>query len=91
MTVSESASARVAVAVSVSLVPGEAVFRLTVALGAVLVTVTGDEVTGAEFAEPSSAVTRTRIRSPRSPLPAVPRFSVAEVAPAMSVPFFVHW
>ncbi len=40
---------------------------------------------------PSLAVTRSRIRSPLSPLPAVARFSDGPVAPAMSVPFRVHW
>ena len=35
--------------------------------------------------------TRTRMRSPRSPLPAVARLSVLAVAPAMSVPLRVHW
>ncbi len=94
MTVSPSTSALVAVAVSVSFVPGELVFRATVAVGAVLATVTGLEVTGAEFAEPSLAVTRTRIRSPRLPLPPFAvwdRSSVDEVAPVMSVPFLDHW
>ena len=59
--------------------------------GAVLSTVTGSEVTGALVALASETVTRTRIASPRSPLPAVARFSVALVAPPMSVPLRVHW
>ncbi len=59
--------------------------------GAVFCTVTGLEVTGALLALPSSTVARTRIRSPLSPLPAVPRFSVGPVAPEMSVPLRDHW
>ena len=60
----------------------------------VCATVTGAEVTGAEFELPSLAVTRTRIRSPRLPLPPFAvwdRSSVDEVAPVMSVPFLDHW
>ncbi len=90
----ESAGSRslfVAFAVSVAFVFGEWLSRATVAVGAVFCTVTGEEVMGEESSDPSFAVTRTRIRSPRSPLPAVPRFSVDEVAPPMSEPFFVHW
>ena len=52
--------------------------------GGELTTVTGAEVTGALEAVPSLTVTRTRIRSPWSPLPAVARSSVEPVAPAMS-------
>ena len=59
--------------------------------GAVFCTVTGLEVTGALVAWPSSTVTRTRIRSPLSPFPAVARFSVAPLAPEMSVPLRDHW
>ena len=62
----------------------------TVALGAVLPTVTGEDVTGDEFAVPSLAVTRRRIRSPLSPRPATDMSRTAAVAPAMSVPFRVH-
>ncbi len=54
-------------------------------------TVTGLEVTARSWRVPSETVTRTRIRSPRSPLPAVARLSVAPVAPLMSVPLRVHW
>jgi hypothetical protein len=48
-------------------------------------------VSGSLVALPSLAVTRTAIASPRSPLPLTARSSVAPIAPAMSVPFFVHW
>ena len=65
--------------------------RPTVAVGAELATVTGSDVVGPELPSPSETETRTRIRSPSSPLPAVARFSVAPVAPAMSVPLRVHW
>ena len=68
-----------------------AVLQVGLKSGAVFCTVTGLEVTGALVASPSSAVTRTRIRSPLSPLPAVARFSVPPVAPPMSVPLRVHW
>ena len=64
---------------------------LVLKAGALLTTVTGSAVTGSLFAKPSLTVTRTRIRSPRSPLPAVARFSVELVAPAMSSPLRVHW
>ena len=59
--------------------------------GALLTTVTGAEVNGALLTVPSLTVTRTRIRSPRSPLPAVARLSVAPVAPRCRVPARVHW
>ena len=91
MTGSPSASARVAVAVSVWLVVGPAGLSPTVAVGAELATVAGEDVTGLLESRPSDAVARTRIWSPRSPLPAVARLSVEAVAPAMSTPFFVHW
>ena len=80
-----------AVAVTVALVAGLAGASPTVAAGAVLATVTGLEVSGALVAVPSLTVTRTRIRSPLSPLPAVARLSVLPVAPLMSVPLRVHW
>ena len=86
MTESSSASSVVAVAVSVAFVPGEWSSSDTVAVGAVFSTVTGAEVSGADVSEPSETVTRTRIASPRSPLPA-DRSRVAPVAPPMSVPF----
>ena len=60
-------------------------------VGAELATVTGLEVDGALASDPSETVTRTRIRSPWSPLPAVARFSVDDVAPTRSVPLRVHW
>jgi hypothetical protein len=91
VTGSPSPSAFVAVAVSVWFVVGEAGESETVAVGSSPATVTGADVTGAEFPVPSLAVTRARTRSPSSPFPAVPRFSVEPVAPEMSAPFFVHW
>ena len=65
--------------------------RLVLKTGALLTTVTGLEVTGALSAVPSLTVAMTRMRSPRSPLPAVARLSVELVAPAMFVPLRVHW
>jgi len=65
--------------------------RPTVAVGALFTTVTGSDVTAGLVAEPSSTVARTRTRSPRPPLPVAARSSVAPVAPAMSLPFSVHW
>ena len=59
--------------------------------GALLTTVTEAEVTGALESVPSLTVTRTVIWSPRSPLPAVARLSVALVAPGMSRPARIHW
>ena len=91
MTASSSSSDDVAVAVSVALVEGEWSSSDTVAVGAVFRMVTGADVTAGEAATPSETLTRTRITSPLSPLPATERSSVASVAPAMSVPFFVHW
>ncbi len=91
VTVSPSRSVFVAVAVSVAFVLGVWSLSATVALGAVFRMVTGDEVSGTEVSEASETVTRTRIRSPLSPFPAVARFRVGVVAPAISIPFFVHW
>ena len=88
---SPSASERVAVAVSVSPVAGAWSFSATVATGTVFRTVTGAEVMGTDVVEASETVTRTRIRSPWSPLPTADRFKVAPFAPPMSVPFLVHW
>ena len=72
-------------------VSGELGASATVATGAVLATVTGLEVTGVLLTVPSLTVAMTRMRSPRSPLPAVARLSVELVAPAMFVPLRVHW
>ena len=66
-------------------------WRSVVIDGALLTTVTAAEVTGALLVAPSFTVTVTSIWSPRSPLPAVARFSVAPVAPAMSRPARRHW
>ena len=63
----------------------------TVATGTVFSTVTGSEVAGADVVEASETVTRTRMRSPWSPLATADRFKVAPFAPPMSVPFLVHW
>ena len=65
--------------------------RFVVIAGALLTTVTAAEVTGALLTVPSLTVTRTSIWSPRSPLPAVARFSVEPVAPTMSRPARRHW
>ena len=65
--------------------------RFVLKTGAVLTTVTGSDVTGALSTVPSLTVTRTRMRSPWSPLPARPRSRVAPVAPTMSRPLRVHW
>ena len=71
--------------------PGVWSSSATVALGAVFRMVTGDDVSGVDESDASDTVTRTRIRSPRSPFPAVARLRVGFVAPGMSVPFLVHW
>ena len=70
---------------------GEDGLSETVAVGGAFVTVTGAEVAGALWSVPSLPTTRTAIASPRSPLPATPRSSEADVAPGISTPFFTHW
>src|SRR5215210_1158859 len=90
-TSAASRSVFVAVAVSVPSVPTGFGDSDTVAVGAVLPTVTASAVTGPLVRAPSDAVTRTAMLSPLSPFPAGARLSVDVVAPAMSTPFFVHW
>jgi hypothetical protein len=84
VTVSPSASARVAVAVSVWLVFGEAGDRDTVAVGSEFATV-AESLTVEPLAAPSPGVTSTETVSPLSPWPAPERssVSVAEAEPAV--------
>jgi hypothetical protein len=78
------------VAVNVAFVAGAWLFSATVATGGEFRIVTELDVRGALALTPSLAMTRSVIWSPLSPFPAVARFSVAFVAPAMFTPFFVH-
>ena len=60
-------------------------------VGALLTTVTGDDVTAAPLAAPSDGVALRLSWSPSSPLPNTDRSSVAPVWPASGAPFFSHW
>ena len=90
-TVSPSMSARVAVAVRISLSCGLFLFSETVAVGAVFAMVTALEVSGLPSRDPSLPRTRRLIWSPLFPLLAPDRFRVALVAPLMFEPFLSHW
>ena len=93
LKVSTSSSASVALASSDGVSPSVFArsWKSVLMTGPLLATVCGVEVTGALVAAPSLTVARTRMTSPRSPLPACERSSVALVAPAMSLPLSVHW